>query len=181
MFITIPMMVTSTINRVSMVASTRRLELVSMTEHQHQQQQHQQLGNEGISTRGQQLYTTTHPLKCHQGKSAHKQQNAHDPRYQTGPLSDPWFWVCHYATASAASASASASATIKWRRTCPCSLSRTGSILLLLLITIIIFVVNHCHHDYDDDQEGGSSQTYHLVRPDHLRSSIEASMPRSHK
>merc|ERR1711971_792110 len=30
--------------------------------------------------------------------------------------------------------------------------------------------------------EGGSSQTsYHLVRPDHLRSSIEASMPRSHK
>merc|ERR1719391_1226100 len=29
--------------------------------------------------------------------------------------------------------------------------------------------------------EGGASQTYHLVRPDHLRSSIEASMPRSHK
>ena len=177
------MMVTSTINRVSMVASTRRLELVSMTE---QRQQHQQLGNEGISTRGQQLYTTTHPLKCHQGKSAHKQQNAHDPRYQTGPLSDPWFWVCHDATVSAASsasasASSASSATIKWRRTCPCSLSRTGSILLLLLIIIIIFVVNHCHHDNDDDQEGGSSQTYHLVRPDHFRSSIEASMPRSHK
>merc|ERR1719346_918031 len=27
----------------------------------------------------------------------------------------------------------------------------------------------------------GTSQTYHLVRPDHLRTSIEASMPRSHK
>ena len=70
MLFTVLVMVTSTTHRVSMVASTRRLELVSTTEQQ-QEQEEEELGNEGISTRGRQLYTTTHPLKCHQGKSAH--------------------------------------------------------------------------------------------------------------
>ena len=47
-------------------------------------------------------------------------------------------------------------------------------IIILIIIAIIIIIIKIIAQE-------GTSQTYHLVRPDHLRTSIEASMPRSHK
>ena len=46
-----------------------------------------------------------------------------------------------------------------------------STIIIAIIIIIIIIII----------AQEGTSQTYHLVRPDHLRTSIEASMPRSHK
>ena len=48
--------------------------------------------------------------------------------------------------------------------------------LTIIIITIIIIIII-----IKIITQEGTSQTYHLVRPDHLRTSIEASMPRSHK
>ena len=47
-------------------------------------------------------------------------------------------------------------------------------IIVIIIIIIIIIIIKIIAQE-------GTSQTYHLVRPDHLRTSIEASMPRSHK
>ena len=49
--------------------------------------------------------------------------------------------------------------------------------IMLTIITIIIAIIIIIKIIAQE----GTSQTYHLVRPDHLRTSIEASMPRSHK
>ena len=55
------------------------------------------------------------------------------------------------------------------------------NIMLIIIIIIIITIIIAIIIIIKIIAQEGTSQTYHLVRPDHLRTSIEASMPRSHK
>ena len=117
-------------HRVSMVVSTRRPESVSTRECEVSTRE-EQAANEG-STRGRQLFTTIHPLKCHQGISAQKElliENDHNVLFQSGPLTDPWFGFCNDAE--------SARSATKWRWTCPCIISRPGKLIGIFVVSVV--------------------------------------------